>query len=190
MPISFDLEALKIQHNCVNYLETGLWDPRNENISIHKALKAGFDHVFTIEILDEWVRLGNELFKKEVSENRLQIIHDDSTNMQKYLEHEAFKNKTMFFLDAHVDSKNISSFQKFCPVLEELKAINSLSRKDNVILVDDLRYLSAPSPWGENSYGDINFLETIKEYILTINKEYKFSLLNGHVKNDVLLAFV
>jgi hypothetical protein len=62
MPINFDLEALKIQHNCVNYLETGLWDSRDENISIHKALKAGFEHSFTIEIQEEWVRLGNEVF--------------------------------------------------------------------------------------------------------------------------------
>ena len=27
MPISFDLEKLRKTHNCINYFETGLWDP-------------------------------------------------------------------------------------------------------------------------------------------------------------------
>lgn len=28
MPIRFDIEKLRVEHNCVNYFETGLWDPR------------------------------------------------------------------------------------------------------------------------------------------------------------------
>ena len=29
MPIKFDLEALREQHDCKVYFETGLYDPRN-----------------------------------------------------------------------------------------------------------------------------------------------------------------
>jgi len=55
-----------------------------------------------------------------------------------------FKNKTMIFLDTHVDNINIHNFKKKCPLLDELEAIKSLDRKDNVILIDDLRIIAQP----------------------------------------------
>ena len=96
----------------------------------------------------------------------------------------------MFFLDAHVDNSNIHNYQKKCPLFDELEAIKSLERKDNVILIDDLRIIKDSFPWGEESYGNIDFLQKIKEFILNINKDYKFSTLNGHIDDDVLLAYV
>ncbi len=41
MPINFDLEKLRIEHDCLNYFETGLWDPRTD-VSSKKALACGF----------------------------------------------------------------------------------------------------------------------------------------------------
>ena len=101
---------------------------------------------------------------------------DDSTNMKKYLINEDFNDKTIFFLDAHVDNVNIKNYKK-CPLFEELNAIQSLERKDNVILVDDLRIIREAFPWGETSYGVLDFLEQIKNKIISINKDYKFSTL-------------
>lgn len=79
---------------------------------------------------------------------------------------------------------------KKCPLIEELSAIANLKRKDHIILVDDLLILKNKFPWGETNYGSINFLEKIKTKILSINKDYKFSTLNGHIKNDVLIAYL
>jgi hypothetical protein len=110
--------------------------------------------------------------------------------MKNYLMTDDFKNKTIFFLDAHVDNMNIYNYIKKCPLFDELEAIKSLERKDNVILIDDLRIIKNSFPWGEQSYGNINFLEQIKNTILTINKDYKFDTLNGHIEDDVLLAYV
>ena len=62
--------------------------------------------------------------------------------------------------------------------------------KDHIILIDDLRLIKLAFPWGERSYGDIDFLEQIKTKILSINKNYKFSTLDGYVKDDVLLAYI
>jgi hypothetical protein len=45
-------------------------------------------------------------------------------------------------------------------------------------------------PWGETSYGNIDFLQQIKNTILTINKDYKFDTLNGDIQDDVLLAYI
>jgi hypothetical protein len=189
MPIDFDLEKLRIEHNCSNYFETGLWDPRSE-VSSKKALSCNFDNVFCIEIREQWIILGLEVFKKEIYNNRYHLIHDDSSNMKNYVKSNIFDKKTMFFLDAHVDNNNIHNFKKRCPLFDELNAIQSINRKDNVILIDDLRLITKPFPWGEDSYGNINFLQKIKETILNINPDYKFSFLNGHIENDVLLAYV
>jgi ribosome-associated toxin RatA of RatAB toxin-antitoxin module len=96
-----------------------------------------------------------------------------------------FNNKTMFFLDAH-----IQNYKKRCPLFEELSAIENMERKDHVILIDDLRIIKTAYPWNETSYGNINFLEQIKNKILSINKHYKFATLNGHIDDDVLIAYI
>ena len=79
---------------------------------------------------------------------------------------------------------------KKCPLFEELSAIASLERKDHVILIDDLRIIKSTFPWGEQSYGSIDFLQKIKIKILSINENYKFSTLDGHINNDVLIAYL
>ena len=189
MPISFDLENLRKTHNCVNYFETGLWDPRSD-VSSRLALTCGFDKVYCIEIRKDWVDLGNDVFNEYITKGIYNLYLDDSTNMKKYITTDNFQNKTMFFLDAHVDNSNIHNYKKKCPLFDELEAIKSIERKDNIILIDDLRIIKGSFPWGETSYGNIDFLQQIKEVILTINKDYKFSTLNGHINNDVLLAYV
>ena len=54
MPINFDLENLRKKYNCINYFETGLWDPRDD-VSSKQALRCGFDKVYCIEIRKDWV---------------------------------------------------------------------------------------------------------------------------------------
>ncbi len=191
MPINFDLEQIREEHNCVNYFETGLWDPR-DNVSSKIAVECNFQRVFCIEIREDWVELGREVLADHIASGKYKLILDDSTNMKNYVHEleQVDQGKTIFFLDAHVDNSNIKNFTKRCPLLDELDAIASLSRKDHVILVDDLRILVNPFPWGERSFGDINFVEQIKSKILSINPKYEFSRLDGYVKNDVLFAYV
>ena len=71
-----------------------------------------------------------------------------------------------------------------------MEAIKSIKRKDNVILIDDLRLIKDSFPWGEISYGHINFLKEIKKKITSMNIDYKFETLDGQIKDDVLLAYV
>ena len=101
-----------------------------------------------------------------------------------------FNNRTIFFLDAHVDNSNIHNYSKKCPVFDELTAISKLARNDNILCIDDMRIMKTNFPWGETSYSDINFEEKIKELILTINKDYKFKYLDGYEKDDILIAYV
>lgn len=190
MPIGFDIEPVRQQFGCVNYFETGLWDPRDD-ISSKRALKCGFDKVFCVELREDWVNLGKEVFKDEISTGRYSLILDDSSNMKNHLTSEFFDSKTMFFLDAHVDTCcNSRNYIKICPLFNEIEAIKSLTRKDNVIMIDDLRIITTMYPWGETTYGNIDFLRRIKNQILEINSEYKFGTLDGCIPNDVLIAYV
>jgi len=189
MPISFDLEELRVKHNCVNYFETGLYDPR-ENVSSKLALSCNFDKVYCIEIRKDWVELGNIVFKEHITSGKYNLYLDDSSNMKNYVMDDNLKNKTMFFLDAHVDNEYIHNYKKKCPLFDELDAIKSIERKDNVILIDDLRIIKNSFPWHEKSYGDIDFLQQIKNTIVSINKDYKFDTLHGDIQDDVLLAYI
>jgi hypothetical protein len=190
MPISFDLEELRKKHNCYNYFETGLWDPTTD-VSSKKALQCNFDKVFCIEIRNDWVELGKKVFNNDITTGKYNLYLDDSTNMNKYISNnDIFKNKTIFFLDAHVDNSNIKNYKYRCPLFDELTAISKLERKDNIILIDDLRILRKSFPWGETSFGNIDFIQKIKNFIISINTDYKFSLLDGCVNNDVLYAYI
>ena len=188
MPIQFDLKEIKDKHDCLNYFETGMWDPEGD-ISLKKALNIDFEKLYCVELLDKWVTAGTQKFKEHIDNDRLKIIKDDSSNMYKYLNSDDFNNKTLFFLDAHVDNVNIKNFIKRCPLIEELKAIKNLNRKDHVILIDDLRIVTKGA-WNEKSYGNINMFDECKKIITSINPDYKFKRLNGHVEDDILYCYV
>jgi hypothetical protein len=190
MPISFDLEFIRKEHNCDIYFETGLYDVNNTSVSIYKALDAQFKKVYSIEIREDFIQRAQEKFHTEIEKGRLCLIHDDSVNLFKHLNSPDFQNKTLFFLDAHVDNSQIRDYTLRCPIFKELDAIQQLTRKDHLILIDDLRLLRQSAPWNERSYGRINFIEKIKEHILAINPSYRFQTLDGHIKDDVLMAYV
>ena len=134
---------------------------------------------------------GKKMFSNEIKNGRYELLLDDSSNIKKYIVNNFFKNnRTIFFLDAHVDNSNIRNYKQRCPLFDELEAISLIGRNDNIILIDDLRIITKSFPWGEKDYGNINFLEQIKNKILSINNDYKFDTLDGHVKNDVLIAYI
>lgn len=190
MPIGFDLEKLREENQCEIYFETGLWDC-DDDISLKLALKCNFKKLYSVEIREDLCKKGKELFSGEINSERLVIINDDSNFIEKYVVgNQTFDSKTIFFLDAHVDNANITNYTNKCPLFNEISAIRKLKRNDHVICIDDVRILRGRRPWGENSYGDIDWIECIKTELLYINKSYKFKYLDGVTDNDVLVAYV
>jgi hypothetical protein len=188
MPIEFDLESLRQKYSVVNYLETGLYDPRR-NVSIRKALASDFRKVYSLELRKEWVTLGEKAFQKDLSRGRLTLLHMDSNDLQEVLVgNPDFEERTLFFFDAHVDNAEIHGFRNLCPLLHELQALECLTRKDHIICIDDVRILRHLHPWGEQSYGKIDFLSEIQKRILSLNSKYTFSYLPGYCADDVMIA--
>lgn len=184
LEVSFNLEDLRVKHNCVNYFETGLWESK-------LSLSCGFNKVYCFEPSNDWVKMGHHNYKKHIMTGKYNLYLNTSVNIRKYLMTNDFKNKTMFFLDACVDD----NCKKGLPLFDELEAIKSIERKDNVILIDYLSFTKNTYPWNKTSYGSTNLLQQIINTILTINKHYKFDTLNGYrlnelIQDDILLAYI
>jgi len=191
MPIAFDLEGLRHEFNCETYLETGLYDPHSGDISCKQALRAKFTKLYSIEIREDWVERGREVFSGDLASGRLTLIRGDSTKLAAHLQDNPdFEKTVLFFLDAHVDNSNIHNYTKKCPLLEELNAIKTLAIKHHVICVDDMRIIREAFPWGETSYVGVNFEQEIRNIILSINPKYQFRYYDGVIPNDVLVAYV
>jgi hypothetical protein len=177
MPIRFDLEKLREKYDCKYFFETGLYHGKGSE----KALTCKFDKNFCVEIIKDLVEDGRKKFKNEIENGRYTL----------YIVNKNFKeNRTIFFLDSHVDNANIRNYKHKCPLFDELEAISCIERNDNIILIDDLRIIKNAFPWGEKSYGNIDFISKIKEKILSINSNYQFGTLDGNIENDVLIAYV
>ena len=94
MPIRFDLDEIRNKYDCINYFETGLYDPTT-NVSLKQALKCNFDKLYSIEIRQDFVEKAKEIFNEDIKNGRLNLYLDDSTNMDKYLIE--LDKKTLFF---------------------------------------------------------------------------------------------
>jgi len=191
MPISFDLEELRDQNGCSIYLETGLDDPTRD-ISCKKALSSSFRKVYTVEIRDDLVNTARSLFRNDIDNGRLNIIHGDSANLESYIVgNPDFSDKVVFYLDAHIDNSNITqNYIARCPLMFELDAISKLPRNDNVIAIDDVRILRESHPWGETRYGHASYIDMIQQRIKRINPDYQFKYMDGYVPGDVLVAYI
>ena len=188
MPIEFDLEQIRAQHRIVNYFETGLYDPRC-NVSLRKAIHCDFRKLYSVELRKDWVELGKQAFARDLSIHRLCLLQMDSNDIAEVLEgNPDFQQRTLFFFDAHVDNSQIQGHRNLCPLLHELQALKCLPRKDHIICIDDVRILKNMYPWGEQSYGKIDFLSEIRKSLTELNPSYSFSFLPGYCENDVMIA--
>jgi len=158
------------------FLETGTAN----GDCVRLALEVGFEKIFSIE-LDEILQNENITnYKSYIDEGRVSLITGDSlwevSNIISKLD-----KPTTFWLDAHVDFGPMGT--KKCPLYEELSSIKTSSIKTHTILIDDMRILGGH--WGEGIS-----VEGLKEKLLEINPDYKFTFENGFAPNDILVAYL
>jgi hypothetical protein len=149
--------------------------------SVNLALKVGFNKIFSIEI-DENLQTKNfEKFNEEITKGIIELVIGDTSIVMEQIVSKLDK-KTTFWLDAHVDL-GMSGVKK-CPIYDELEFISKSEIKNHTILIDDLRC------FGNGLWGDGINLDTIKNKIKKINPDYKFSLEDGHIPKDILVAYI
>lgn len=159
------------------FVETGT----QYGYAINLALELGFKKIISIE-LDPILQENNSTYFQEyINNGTVTLITGDSlkelTNVISKLD-----APCTFWLDAHVDKGPLGV--KKCPLYEELDAIQSSNIKTHTIMIDDLRII------GKGGWGANVSLNSIKEKIISINPNYKIMLEDGHVPNDILVAYI
>lgn len=146
---------------------------------IEDALKAGFQHVISIEISEKYFQLCQEKFKKNPAVHV--VFGDSSLLLSSVLS--SIDAPITFWLDGHFSNGDTGKGKSNTPLLEELSAIRNHHIKNHTILIDDVRLLGVE---------DLDYitLDQIKNLVLSINPNYQFKFENGYVKNDILVAYV
>ena len=158
------------------FLETGTADAD----CVRLALEVGFEKIISIELNETLQNENIQNHQKLINDGKVELVTGDSLweiiNIIPKLD-----KPTTFWLDAHVDFGPMGT--KRCPLYEELSAISTSSIKTHTILIDDMRILGGH--WGEG----ISVIG-LKEKLLEINPNYKFTFEDGHAPNDILVAYL
>ena len=162
-----------------------------------EAIKAGFDEVYTIEILEENYKKAERNFEKKLSlddRNKIHMHLGDSAELLGEILN-GIKEPCTIWLDAHGNSESkgwrvpdgneYASVGEVCrhgssgriPLEEELKSIES---KDHTILIDDVGgYL-----FNKNNISK-NWLEGM---VSKINPDYQIDYVDGAKTGTILWA--
>jgi len=147
------------------FIETG----SNYGDGIQQALDEGFQEVYSCDIDNSRYRYCEDRFKDNY--NVFLIPNDTVKFLQGLLP--MIDEPVTFWLDAHKGNGK-------SPLLKELEVIGQHHIKIHTILIDDLR------DWERKKCGFDT--EILKKRLLKINSTYKFTLENGYVPNDILVA--
>lgn len=163
------------------FVETGSYKGQG----IDFALESGFKSIVSIEITELYYKLCKEKYKDNKG---VIIVLGDSSKVLKSIISKINKSIT-FWLDGHYcePTTTFSNEAGWFPILQELDAIKQHKIKNHTILIDDWRCFDRSYPY----YTQHNISqEMIKNKILEINSNYKFSYEDGYTPNDVFVAQV
>ena len=151
------------------FIETG----SHKGDGIQRSLNAGFELIYSIEIIPEYYELCVNRFKGVTNVNIM--LGDSRTVLKELLP--IIRQPITFWLDAHLCVPS-----DITAILEEIEVIKQHGIKTHTILIDDLR------DWNIVSCGfDV---DTLKDRLKQINPNYAFKLEDGHVPNDILVAVI
>jgi hypothetical protein len=171
----------KYKKNNNVFVETGTW--MGDGIDV--ALNLNFNLVYSCDIDKQNVIKAKQRFLNK----NVKIFHNSSAEfLNKILS--LIDEPAVIWLDAHVmpdaSGKVFSENQlnltnklniSVCPIMDELNVIFEQSKHKNIILIDDYHCFNS---WEFNHLSE----NTVKEYILSKNKTYNFS-----VEENILCCF-
>lgn len=147
---------------------------------ITEAIRAGFEHIKSIELSDKYYDLCVNKFKNN---KNVEIIKGDSFKVLPSVIKKINKNIT-FWLDGHHSCGDTALGEHWAPLMQELDAIKEHPIKTHTIIIDDMRCWQEPNPV-HGFYKD-DIFEKLKE----INPDYKLTYENGFEKDDILVAHI
>ena len=146
---------------------------------VQTALNSGYSKIISIEIYEAHYQSSKNRFKHLPN---VKIVKGDSGIILGEVISDINEPMT-FWLDAHLKQAEDSEIGvKDYPIIEELSHIKNHPIKNHVILIDDIRC------W--NSIDESLMLDSVIEYIKTINPNYSIERLDGETPSDILLAII
>ncbi len=180
MPITID--TLRKYRNKANiFVETGT----HVGHTVRMADSVGFEKIYTIELADHFYKKAKTDFASK--RHIVPIFGDSAAEIPKLLK--IINDPCLFWLDGHWSEGDTALGPVAVPLYQELEAIANHKVKTHTIMVDDTRLMG--TEWKDIS------LEKVKELLLNINKDYKFTFENGYLdphrktvlfKDDILVA--
>lgn len=160
------------------FFETGT----SSGAAVYKALDAGFEKVFSVEIDSVLYEQNLVRFEKEIQEGRVHLFLGDTFVLMPLILQQFIDKQCTFWLDAHQDFG--PGGVKRCPLLEELDYIKIKGELNHKLMIDDRRCFGGDW-WGAGISEDL-VIAKIKE----INPNYVIGYEDGEIKNDVITAVV
>ena len=101
------------------------------------AIQAGFEKIYTIELLKNLFEDTQKMFSKEIKSGKVVTINGDTQTVLGQILEEVNQPAT-FWLDAHF-GKKYKGEKPRCPLLAELDVIKQHTVKTHTLLIDDMR---------------------------------------------------
>ena len=181
MPLNFEVE--KYKYGTSIFVETGTF----RGDGVNKALTLGYDEIYSIE-LDK--KRYKPLAQKFEDDDEVTLIHGNSEKEFPKLMDKINKRCTIF-LDAHYCGDDGEKADKWSPIREELNYLKTHPIKNHTIIIGDWAcqnntHFDKKSGIETGYLGQDNTIKKIKK----INKNYKFVLEYGSIKDDILIAYI
>lgn len=153
---------------------------------IQDALDSGFKNCFSIEITELFYNISSDRFKNNYN---VSIYHNSSVNILGEIL-KSINEPVTFWLDGHYSCGPTGFDPSYiCPLIRELEIISEHYIKNHIIMVDDRRLLQPSSNNGMDGLFNISEKEVLDK-LLTINPNYSIKYENGHVENDIIVAYI
>lgn len=188
MPISKNILRKYLKYGKV-FIETGTLSGQ----VVKNALSVGFERAYSIELSE----YNYDVSKKNVGDDpRANLIFGDSAiELPKILN--GIDEPCVIWLDAHFSGGTTAGEGVPAPLLVELEAIAKHPIKTHAILIDDVRIYSDSrytmldlEMFKDIEQGNHPNWPNVLNRLYLINKNYKLSLDDGFVKDDILVATV
>ena len=175
-----NLNYLKTFGKGNTFVETGSL----AGVTLLTAKDFGFTNIYGIELHPDWVLHCMDRFKNN---SDIAILAGESPDVLREL-CPTLTEQATFWLDAHASGPKLPGGKYgWCPLVQELEAINLSPCKDHVLFIDDVRL------FGDHEW-DFLPKEKVIEAIYNINPNYKLSYIDGMedgtFPNDILVATV
>ena len=145
---------------------------------VQKALESGFKNIISVELAPNYY---NHCVSKFKDNNYVKLFMGDTEDIMEQLI-SSINEPITFWLDGHNSGADTAWGKHESPLIQELEIIKRHPIKTHTLIIDDLRCWEKPHYDFDKS--------DVLEFIKTINPDYEIVYEEGHIMDDILVAYI